>query len=266
VDEPRTLKSGGRATQFILASMRADYAEHYRELYERHWWWRAREAAILDVLRAQQPTRGWKKILDVGCGDGLFFEKLAQFGEVDGIEPAEELVSKTGAHRTRIHVGPFDGSFRTSTQFSLILMLDVLEHMTDPAGALRHALALLEPQGRLVVTVPAFRALWTNHDVLNRHFTRYTKSSFLRLAQQAGLKILTLRYFFQWLFPVKLATRFAERLLGLQPKLPNIPAAWINSLLYRLSWMEYKALSSLPVPFGSSLLVVGERLEISNGD
>jgi len=246
--------------------MRADYGERYRELYERHWWWRAREAAILDVLRAQRPPQGWKRILDVGCGDGLFFEKLMQFGDVEGIEPAEELVSRAGVHRSRIHVGPFDGSFRASTQFSLILMLDVLEHMADPAGALQHALALLEPQGRLVVTVPAFQLLWTNHDVLNHHFTRYTKSSFSRLAQQAGLKILTVRYFFQWLFPVKLATRFVERLLRLQPKPPKIPASWINWLLCRLSRVEYKALSSLPVPFGSSLLVVGKKAEIVNGE
>ena len=246
--------------------MRADYGERYRELYERHWWWRAREATILDVLRAQPRTHGWEKILDVGCGDGLFFDKLAQFGDVEGIEPAAELVSRAGAHRSRIHVGPFDETFRTSTQFSLILMLDVLEHMADPAGAVRHALALLEPQGRLVVTVPAFRLLWTNHDVLNQHFTRFTKSSFRRLAQQAGLKIVTLKYFFHWLFPVKLATRFVERSLGLQPKPPRIPPGWINWLFCLLSRIECRALGSLPVPFGSSLLVVGEKPEIVNGE
>jgi 2-polyprenyl-3-methyl-5-hydroxy-6-metoxy-1,4-benzoquinol methylase len=239
--------------------MRPDYGERYRELYERHWWWRAREAAILEVLRAQQPPQGWKRILDVGCGDGLFFDRLAQFGEVEGIEPAEELVSNASAHRSHIHIAPFDGNFRPGRQFSLILMLDVLEHLPDPAGALRHALALLEPQGMLVVTVPAFRLLWTNHDVLNHHFTRYTARSFRNLARQAGLEIETEKYFFQWLFPVKLVTRLAERLLRLQPKPPNIPGRWINGLLYGLSRFEYKVLNPLHVPFGSSLLVVGKN-------
>jgi 2-polyprenyl-3-methyl-5-hydroxy-6-metoxy-1,4-benzoquinol methylase len=239
--------------------MRADYGERYRELYERHWWWRAREAAILEVLRAQQPPLGWRRILDVGCGDGLFFDKLAQFGEVEGIEPAEELVSSKGPHCPRIHIGSFDANFRPGKQFSLILMLDVLEHMADPVGALRHAQGLLESEGRLLVTVPAFRLLWTNHDVLNHHFTRYTVSSFRRIAQQAGLEIEAERYFFQWLFPLKLATRVVERLLPLQPKPPDIPARWINALLYRVSLFEYETLSPLPVPFGSSLLVVGKK-------
>jgi 2-polyprenyl-3-methyl-5-hydroxy-6-metoxy-1,4-benzoquinol methylase len=239
--------------------MRADYAVRYRELYERHWWWRAREAVILEVLRAQQPPEGWKRILDVGCGDGLFFGQLARFGEVEGIEPARELVSDAGAYRSRIHIAPFDESFRPGKPFSLILMLDVLEHIGDPVGALRHALALLEPEGRLFVTVPAFRLLWTNHDVVNHHFTRYNASSFRRVAQQAGLEIQTARYFFQWLFPAKLAIRFMERLFPLQPKPPNIPARWINGLFYGLSRIEHKALSRLPVPFGSSLLVVGRK-------
>jgi 2-polyprenyl-3-methyl-5-hydroxy-6-metoxy-1,4-benzoquinol methylase len=239
--------------------MRGDYGERYRELYERHWWWRAREAAILGTLRAQQPPEGWKRILDVGCGDGLFFRQLTRFGEVEGIEPARELVSDAGAYRSRIHIAPFDGNFRPGKLFSLILMLDVLEHMADPVGALRHALALLEPEGRLLVTVPAFRLLWTNHDVLNHHFTRYTASSFRRMARQAGLEIENAKYFFHWLFPVKLVARFAQRLLRVEPKPPNVSTPGINRLLYRLSRFEYKALTPLRVPFGSSLMVVARK-------
>src|SRR2546426_671635 len=49
-----------------------EYAVRYRDLYRRHWWWRARERLILDVLRRLRPGAGWSAILDVGCGDGLF--------------------------------------------------------------------------------------------------------------------------------------------------------------------------------------------------
>lgn len=67
--------------------------------------------------------------------------------------------------------------------YSLILMLDVLEHLEDPVGALQHAVDLLTPEGTLLITVPAFMALWTNHDVLNHHLTRYTKRSFSNVAR-----------------------------------------------------------------------------------
>jgi hypothetical protein len=83
--------------------------------------------------------------------------------------------------------------------------------------------------------------------------------SFRKVAGQAGLEIELQRYFFQWLFPLKLAIRLAERLFPLQPKPPGIPAGWFNATLYGLSRFEYKALRPLPVPFGSSLMVVGRK-------
>jgi 2-polyprenyl-3-methyl-5-hydroxy-6-metoxy-1,4-benzoquinol methylase len=123
--------------------MREDYLDLYRELYMRHWWWRAREKLILKTLRAQQPAQGWKSILDVGCGDGLFFDQLLRLGEVEGVEPSAALVNPESAHRSRIHICPLDENFQPGKQFSLILMLDVLEHLPDPAAALGRALALL---------------------------------------------------------------------------------------------------------------------------
>ena len=119
------------STQIKLrAATRMDpkYGERYRDLFEKHWWWRARTRLIIDVLRRLQPARGWKSILDVGCGDGLFFPQLSQFGEVEGVEPFAELVSPNNPYRSRIQICPFDENFRPGKRYSLILMLDVLEH------------------------------------------------------------------------------------------------------------------------------------------
>ena len=238
--------------------MRADYGNAYRELYERHWWWRAREKMLLDVIRTNQPGGGWGRILDVGCGDGLFFDCLLEFGDVQGVESGC-LVNDLGKHRSRIHVGTFDAGLRLDGQFSLILMLDVLEHMPEPVRAIRYALHLLDSSGVLLITVPAFTLLWTTHDTINQHYTRYTKKSFRRLASQAGLHITSERYFFQLLFPAKIATRIAERIFRTQPVPPEIPAAWANELLYRLSRLEQETWGRLPIP-GSSLMVLGGNL------
>jgi 2-polyprenyl-3-methyl-5-hydroxy-6-metoxy-1,4-benzoquinol methylase len=237
----------------------AEYGEVYRELFEKHWWWRSRSELIVDKLRQLQPAGGWKQILDVGCGDGLFFDRLAEFGEIEGVEPSSELVHPSNPHRNRIYVGPFDDSFRPGKKYSLILMLDVLEHLQDPVGALRHALELLAPEGTVIVTVPAFMALWTNHDVLNHHLTRYTKGSFREVAREASLDIEEARYFYHWTFPAKLATRVVEQVFRAKPEAPRIPAMWLNQALFWLSRVEQKTLSTLTVPFGSSLMIVGRQ-------
>jgi SAM-dependent methyltransferase len=236
-----------------------EYALGYRELYRRHWWHRARERLIVDVLERLRPPGGWSAVLDVGCGDALFFDQLARFGHVEGVEPNASLLTADGPYRDRIHVGPFDASFRPGRRYGLILMLDVLEHLREPAEALRHALALLQPGGRVLVTVPAFRLLWTNHDVLNHHYTRYTGASLARVARAAGLRIERSRYFFHWLFPVKLGQRLFEAAWPRPPALPRVPPGWINRVLYLASRGEQVVLGRLPIPFGTSLLVIGGK-------
>ena len=242
--------------------MDADYGAQYRDLFERHWWWRARERVILDALRTHEPARGWSTVLDIGCGDGLFFDALAGLRGVtlvEGVEPAAALVSPDGPHRERIHVVPFDERFDTGRRYSLITMLDVLEHLPDPVAALQHALELLAPDGVFLATVPAFRSLWTRHDDLNHHYTRYTKDSFGALARAAGLRIAEERYFFHWTALAKVATRVAEWALPGEPKSPAVPASPVNRTLYALSRAEERVLKGVPLPFGSSLLVVGGR-------
>lgn len=239
--------------------MDREYGERYRALYEGHWWWHARTEYVMDTVRRYRPATGWTTILDVGCGDGLFFSRLAEFGNVEGVEPCRELVRSDNPNRTRIHIRPFDEYFNPGKKYSLILMLDVLEHLEHPAAALKHAIHLLEPDGVFIATVPAFMTLWTNHDLLNHHYIRYTRSSFRSVARQSGLKVQEERYLYHWTFPVKMGVRLAETTLRLKPRPPAIPKAWVNQLLYGLSRLEQKTLSRLPVPFGSSLMVVGTR-------
>jgi SAM-dependent methyltransferase len=240
--------------------MDPEYARRYRDLYEQHWWWRAREALILRTLDELRPPEGWGAVLDVGCGDGLFFDKLQRFGtSVEGVEGDRTLVSEHGPWRGQILVRAFDATFQPARRYSLILMLDFLEHLADPESALRHAVRLLEPQGRIVLTVPAFTILWTSHDEYNHHQTRYTRPRLARLAREAGVRVDSTRYFFQWTCPVKLAQRMKERALPGVPAPAGIPPRWANRALYLLSRAEETLLRSLPVPFGSSLLLVGGR-------
>jgi SAM-dependent methyltransferase len=235
------------------------YAQGYRQLYERHWWWRSRTEFILKTLRALPASRIRNQILDIGCGDALFFQHLSEFGDVEGVEPSAELVSRDNPYRDRIHFCAFDEAFQPAKRYSLILMLDVLEHLQNPAAALTHVLEMLTDDGTVIITVPAFMTLWTNHDILNHHLTRYTKRTFRLVSEQAGLHIHEERYLYHWTYPAKLLERGIQRLLGSKPRPPQIPANIINNALLWLSRTEEKAFGRLSLPFGSSLLIVGSN-------
>jgi len=241
--------------------MDPEYGKAYRRLYEQHWWWRAREAALLDTIRKVCSGGRRRHILDVGCGDGLFFEKLLEFGDVEGVEPDGSLVSDDGPYRSHIHIRPFDDRYLPGHRYDLILMLDVLEHLSDPVAALRHAAHLLEPSsGVMIVTVPAFNVAWTHHDVINHHRTRYTKRQIRHEAALAGIDIVEARYWFQWTFPVKVLVRGLEG-LGLRGGSPRVPGPLVNRLLYGWSRLEQRWLGPLNPPFGTSLMAVGRAAQ-----
>jgi 2-polyprenyl-3-methyl-5-hydroxy-6-metoxy-1,4-benzoquinol methylase len=239
--------------------MRADYALAYRELYHKHWWWRAREDFLAETLRRRLAEGQGNRVLDIGCGGGLFFSRLREFGDVRGVEVDVSMKTGNPSIDDRIFWGRLE-DYRPPAPFSLVLLLDVLEHLPDPLATLRRAVALLGDDGILVATVPAFRLLWTRHDELNEHITRYTKRSFRALFDEAGCRIEVLQYFFAWTFPAKLAVRAVERVrrpTG-QDSLPRVPADPVNRALYGLSRLEQRVVGGW-APVGSSLLAVATK-------
>src|SRR5262245_45359642 len=117
--------------------MDTGYATAYLSLYRTHWWWRTRETILLRTLAHLIDRDKPVRILDVGCGAGVFFDALAPFGHVEGIESDAALVQQSGKWRDRILIGELDDSFRPDRPFDAILLMDVLEHVPDPEQMLR---------------------------------------------------------------------------------------------------------------------------------
>jgi len=240
--------------------MQQAYASQYRTLWERHWWWRSREAQVLAYVRSiRQGKPSNARILDVGCGDGLFFESLSRFGDVEGIEPDSSLVNDP-RWRDRIKVARIEENpeILPSNTYDLILMLDVLEHLADDLGALKALRGSLRPEGRIVLTVPALSWLWSGHDVANEHHRRYSRRTLRRALEASGFRVETLRYFFMWTIAPMLARRLfdpaGKRKAG--DHTVSIPPEPLNRILTIASQAEHAAGRVIPWPIGSSLLAV----------
>ena len=248
--------------------MQADYARQYRALWERHWWWRSREAYVLSWIRRlkrKEPAH-WR-ILDVGCGDGLFFESLSRFGEVEGIEPDATLVNDP-RWRDRIQVSRIDQASATlrAGEYDLALMLDVLEHIDDDRAALRALYRSLRPGGRLLLTVPALNFLWSRHDEVNSHFRRYDPRALRSLLVESGFQVESLRFFFGWTVLPLLVRRWlspAGRRVR-SDQAVGIPPAILNRFLTLASTCEHALGRFIPMPLGSSLLAVVRKADLSD--
>lgn len=236
--------------------MDVEYSRHYRDLHERHWWFRCRQRWVARHLKRHLAPKGAGPILDIGAGDALFLPLLSNYGDPEGLEPEPEAVRDVTRESWTMHLRPFDETFDPGTRYGLITLFDVLEHLDDPIAALRHIRSLLRPGGLLMVTVPALRLLWTQHDELNHHRTRYTRQELRSELEDSGFQVVDLRYFYHWLVPVKLAVRASEKIRGAGPELPQVPGPFWNRLFYAVTCLEQDTVSWLRLPFGSSILAV----------
>jgi SAM-dependent methyltransferase len=241
----------------------AMHPDAYREMAQteaQHWWFAGRRAILAALLRRLRlPLRA--RILELGCGTGGNLDMLARFGEVSAMESdavARELaVRRTGGcYKIRAGSCPDDIPFAAQS-FDLVCLFDVLEHIEDDAATLAAVARLLREGGCAIVTVPAYRWLWSAHDEFLHHKRRYTAAELHAKAKAAGLRIAILSYFNTLLFPIVAAARLKDKLLGRERASgTGVPPAPINALLRALFATERLWIGRAAMPVGVSLFAV----------
>ena len=81
------------------------------------------------------------------------------------------------------------GEVKARRKVDTVVMMNVLEHIADDAGALRDLAACVEPDGRIVIWVPGYMQLYGDFDRLVGHVTRYTPKTLRRAVEAAGLTV-----------------------------------------------------------------------------
>ena len=108
--------------------------------------------------RGIKPLAG-KFALDVGCGAGLLCEPLARMGAaVTGVDAAPENIAAAAAHAAQsglaIDYRAGELAAQNLAQFDLVTSMEVIEHVTDPAGFVGELAARLKPDGLMILSTP----------------------------------------------------------------------------------------------------------------
>jgi SAM-dependent methyltransferase len=224
-----------------------------------HWWFRGRLAVIVAVLRRALPARRIR-LLELGCGSGNVLATLAQFGEVVGIEAHPELIAAARAAGLDVRAGRLPDDLGVAPGWAdVALLLDVLEHVDDDVAALGAARRTIADGGLLIVTVPAYRWLWSGHDEALGHRRRYTARRLRAVAERAGFRVLRLSYFNTLLFPAVAFVRVWKTLRGDRGHDLHRPSAALNRLLESVFALERHVVPRVGLPFGASLILVARR-------
>jgi 2-polyprenyl-3-methyl-5-hydroxy-6-metoxy-1,4-benzoquinol methylase len=106
-------------------------------------------ATILRILKRY--PRG--KVLEVGCADGFFSEKIAAFHEVWGVEVNSEDARKAGRFCKKVYIADIE-EVEIDEKFNIVLLADVLEHTRNPKRVLRKVAGWLAKGGIVIVSLP----------------------------------------------------------------------------------------------------------------
>lgn len=167
------------------------------------------------LLRALASDNMSQTVLDYGCGAGGLSRRWASHtGQaVTGYDPALQADEIAGLRTVGVAAHSSIDELSDQT-FGLVLLMDVLEHVDDPVALLQDACSHTAAGGKVIITVPAYRWLWSSHDVALGHVDRYTKPRLNALCATAGPAYRTVRsgYAFPSLLAGAAPVRLLERL------------------------------------------------------
>lgn len=142
------------------------------------------------------------RILDIGCGFGILVAMGQKRGKnIIGLDTSVSMIQGSRDYLRSQNIDPEKVQLTTAEQliedgetFDTIIMIDVLEHIDDPKGFLKLVEQLLNPGGRLILSVPAHSKFYDSRDEMLGHFLRYEEDSLLADLSVTNLKKVDLYY------------------------------------------------------------------------
>lgn len=239
-----------------------EYAKMY-ELEDRYWWFIGRRKLVKWLLREHNPNGSNSLVFDLGCGTGLNLSSFNDEFKTIGSDISKEAL---GFCRERQLENLFSCKAEAiplaNDSVDLVTALDVLEHVREDLPALKEINRVLKPGGKLIVIVPAYGFLWSEHDEALHHYRRYVAREMRAKMTASGFEIERSTYFISALFFPILFFRLWQglRRTSIEASVSyRLPPAWINRLLVTCLDIERALINHFNLPFGVSLIVVGRK-------
>lgn len=240
-----------------------EYDAMYR-LENSYWWYVARRALAVELLHDEIDGRDSVRILDVGCGTGANVDAFAQLAPTVGVDTSMDALHFCQRRGIRtVALSPVEDLPFACGTFDVVTALDVLEHTDDDLHALREVRRVMKPESLILITVPAYGFLWSEHDEALKHRRRYTAHELRNKLVVSGFDVVRTSYFISTLFFPILALRIWQGLRknSTHPKTSvQLLPEWINASLVGLLGLERKLFQQMNLPFGVSIVALARSV------
>ena len=180
-----------------------------------HWYYQTKKIPLFQYFN-QLVKRQDKAltIIDFGAGSGFFSialyeafpNKIKEVLLIDIGYTEQELNETAQSTIKKLHYIP------QGVADSIVLMMDVLEHIEDDYAIIQDIQHRLGENAYYFITVPAFKSMWSGHDVFLGHFRRYTIKTLRQLLHSNNIASHSNYYIYGTLFPAVWLVRRLKRL------------------------------------------------------
>ncbi len=190
--------------------------------FVRHPWELARIKVVENILKNTIQLKPNSKILDLGCGDVYVAQQLSKFHPhsvfycVDTAftpKMINEISMTLQSKSIELYSSLEEFSTQKNEVVDVILLLDVIEHIEDEITFLKElrVSGSIDENTKIIISVPAFQFLFSNHDVYLKHYRRYNVALLNQHLQKAGFTSLKVGYFFFTLLCIRVLQKLFRR-------------------------------------------------------
>ncbi len=230
-----------------------------------HWWYLGRRKIIKTIIENNIAPSKKLSIADAGCGFGGNIPMLKQYGNVTGLELNEKAILEVRKKwGDSIELIKWKSPEKLNKKFDLILLSDVLEHISNDQEAVSWIYEHLNDGGYALLTVPAHKFFWSQMDEVAYHYRRYGRKNFLNLFKDKFI-IKKFSFYDAFLFPIKIAfVIFSHTTRFLFPKKEkrsynDIPPKIINACFKYILYFESELIKQFSLPFGISMIILVQK-------
>jgi SAM-dependent methyltransferase len=158
--------------------------------------------AAMERHTLRRLTAGQKvtAVFDVGCGDGRLLDVVKgacpTANRLAGCEISSFAAQNARKKGYDVEIGSFESLAFASDSFDLVALIQVLEHLCDPPGAIHKIAGMLRAGGRVLIETPSTDCLdfrlfkrrhWGGYH-FPRHFNLFVREHVEKLLRAAGLE------------------------------------------------------------------------------
>jgi SAM-dependent methyltransferase len=247
-------------------------SHEYRVMFDMetdHWWYVGLHHLVLHFIGLEKNGHGPLEVLDAGCGTG----RLMKLCQAVGLDPLGLDFSGEALRFSRVRGLRFlvQGSIAEipfqSCLFDVVVSLDVADCLEGDQviQSLCEMGRVLKPGGALILNLPAYNWLRSQHDRAQHILHRFNAGELRSLLSKIGFQLQVCTYRNTFLFPVAAAVRLLKRRPRrgqetIRSDLKPLPTS-INTALTRILSAENSIIKNgLRLPLGLSVFSVARKL------